>query len=94
MEDNLTRTKIEILNKNFSEFLKEKNRRYGDSALNAVKIFSKLEPDNQICIRLDDKINRVINAKEIKKNDVCDILGYIELLCIQKNWTDFSDLLD
>lgn len=95
MSDNLnTREKIEKFNMNFANFLKEKNKRYGDSALNAVKIFSKIETENQICIRLDDKINRVINGKELKKNDICDILGYLELLCIQKDWIDFTDLLD
>ena len=89
-----TEEKIEILFDNFKEFLKEKNRRYGDSALTPIQIFSKSGADNQIRNRLDDKLNRIKNAKELKKNDVSDIFGYIALLLIQNEWIEFKDLLD
>jgi len=89
-----TEEKIEILFNNFKEFLKEKNRRYGDSALTPIQIFSKSDAGSQICNRLDDKLNRIKNAKELKKNDVSDIFGYIALLLIQNEWIEFKDLLD
>ena len=56
-----TQQKIDRLFFNFSEFLKEKNKRYGDSVINPVKIFSKVEPTNKACIRLDEKLQRIIN---------------------------------
>lgn len=93
MEKN-TLAEIDNLFDNFKEFLKEKNRRYGDSALKPNKIFSKLDAENSLLIRLDDKLNRIMNSSELKKNDVSDIFGYIALYMISKDWTDFNDLID
>lgn len=89
-----TQEKIELLFNNFKQFLKEKNKRYGDSALHPLQIFSKQNANSQICNRLDDKLGRIKNAKELKKNDVSDMFGYIALLLIENNWLDFNDLLD
>jgi hypothetical protein len=91
---NNTQQKIETLFDNFKEFLKEKNRRYGDSALHPIKIFSKVDAGNQIYNRLDDKLSRIKNANEIKKNDLADVFGYIALALIEKDWLDFDDLID
>lgn len=85
---------IKVLFKNFSEFLTEKNRRYGDSALNPPAIFSNALADAQICNRLDDKLNRIKTANELKKNDVADVFGYVALLMIHRDWLEFDDLLD
>jgi hypothetical protein len=74
--------------------VKEKNRRYGDSALMPKRIFSKLPCDEGIKIRLDDKVSRIINSGEVRKNDVADLMGYLCLLCISKDWLDFEDLID
>jgi hypothetical protein len=89
-----TQEKIDLVCSNFAEFLKEKNKRYGDSAIAPVRIFSKSEAGNQICNRLDDKLSRIKNSTELKKNDCSDILGYMVLLMIEKDWTEFDDLLD
>lgn len=51
-----TQEDIETLFTNFKEFLKEKNRRYGDSALHPINIFSELDANSQICNRLDSCI--------------------------------------
>jgi len=93
MEEN-TQAKIDRLMFNFGEFLKEKNRRYGDAAISPIQIFSKTEADNQICSRIDDKLNRIKNASEIKKNDLSDLFGYCALLLIQKDWITFEEFLD
>jgi hypothetical protein len=93
-----TQEKIDIVMKNFSEFLKEKNRRYGDSALNPKQIFSQIPASEQLKNRLDDKLSRIEtatrNGQQLKKNDVADVLGYIVLILIQNNWLEFEDLLD
>ena len=77
-----------------AEMVYEKNKRYGNSALEPCNIFSKLPAENSICIRLDDKLNRVKNSQELRKNDIADIMGYLLLLCKSKGWQDFSDLID
>lgn len=74
--------------------LLEKNRRYGNSALQPVGIFSKGKPGESIKIRLDDKIGRIQNSGELRKNDVADMIGYLVLLAINEGWTDFGDLID
>ncbi len=73
----------------------EKNRRYGDSALSPRRIFSRLDAGEGIKVRIDDKISRIMNNNgEIRKNDVADLMGYLALLAVSLNWTDFSDLID
>ena len=73
----------------------EKNRRYGDSALDPVKVFARsIGQSDAIRIRLDDKLARIKNSGELRKNDIADIMGYLCLLCISEGWEDFSDLID
>jgi len=89
-----TKWKIEKICEGLQEFLLEKNKRYGDSALKPEKIFSKADAENSILIRLDDKINRIKNSKELRKNDLVDIVGYGILLLADKEWISFKGLLD
>jgi len=85
---------------NFRVFLLEKNRMYGDSALKPLGIFTKhlnednSRAENSILTRLDDKLNRVKNSTELRKNDVSDLIGYLFLLCVDQGWESFEDLLD
>ena len=61
----------------------EKNRKYGDSALEPKRVFSKASAEEQILVRLDDKLSRVANAQEDEDEDVIrDIIGYLILLRI------------
>jgi hypothetical protein len=61
--------------------LLEKNRKYGDAALQPVRIFSKANAVEQILVRLDDKLNRIINAQNDEDEDpVTDLIGYLILL--------------
>jgi len=89
-----TQKGIDAVCNSLSRFLRKKNERYGDSANNPRKIFSKLDVDNSICVRIDDKLNRVINSDELRKNDVVDIAGYLVLLMVSKGWLDFDEFLD
>jgi hypothetical protein len=84
---------------NLSDFLLEKNNRYGNSVMNdTLRVFSKHSTDdpvlNAILSRLDDKLSRINNSTELRKNDVVDFLGYLPFLCIRKGWKTFDDLLD
>ena len=66
-----------------AEFLVEKNRSYGDSALRPVGIFAKGNPEELIRVRLDDKLNRIRNAPGAFGEDaVKDLTGYLVLLMI------------
>jgi len=87
-------TDIEKTLKSMNELLQEKNKRYGNSAIAPLKVFSQQSAENSICIRLDDKLSRIKNGTELRKNDVADMMGYLTLLCVAKGWTDFSDLID
>ncbi len=75
-------------------FLLEKNKRYGNSALEPINIFSKLSSEEGIKLRMDDKVKRIKNSTELRKNDVIDLTGYLILMCVHKRWTNFDDLLD
>ena len=89
-----TEVKIQKLCQDLADFLAEKNRRYGDSALAPDQVFSRAEPAEGIRIRLDDKLSRVRNSGELRKNDVVDLLGYLVLLCLAQGWESLGDLID
>jgi hypothetical protein len=62
------------------ELLLEKNRKYGDSALNPVRIFSKASTLEQLRVRMDDKLSRLRNAVDDEDEDVImDLIGYLTL---------------
>lgn len=68
------------------EMLVEKNRSYGDSALNPVRIFSRANPMEQIAIRIDDKLSRLTKGHEfLGDNDLDDLIGYLILLKIARD---------
>jgi hypothetical protein len=94
LEPVTTKQKIDILMNNFANMLKKKNENYGDSALNPRKIFSKVDAGNSILIRLDDKMNRIINSGELRKNDCADVVGYLILYMISNDWLNFDDQID
>lgn len=67
------------------ELLLEKNRRYGDSALSPMRVFSKADSVEQIKVRLDDKLSRLRNEQDDEDEDVMlDLIGYLILLRVAK----------
>lgn len=70
---------------------KIKDARYGNSALKPLDIFAK---HHNYGSRLDEKLARVKNSDELRKNDVADIIGGLILICKDKGWTNFDDLID
>lgn len=84
--DNETQKKIKEICDEIAELLIDKNKKYGNSALEPKNIFYKGNAENSILIRLDDKIGRITNNNgEIRTNDIVDIIGYLVLLLIFKN---------
>lgn len=66
------------------EMLLEKNRAYGNSALDPVRIFSKAEADEQIKVRIDDKLSRLARGSAAGEDVVLDLLGYLVLLRVSQ----------
>ena len=66
--------------------LEEKNTAYGDSALNPLRLFSRVDAVESLCVRIDDKINRIKNSGiNIDTEDsVKDLIGYLVLLQIAR----------
>jgi hypothetical protein len=89
-----TEKQIKIVCDNIADMLVAKNIKYGDSALSPAHIFSKAPANEQILVRLDDKMSRIINSDTLRKNDTSDVIGYLVLLCINNEWTDFKDQID
>jgi hypothetical protein len=60
--------------------LLEKNRAYGNSALDPVRIFSKADPVEQLNVRIDDKLSRIARGSEYAGDDTeLDLIGYLVL---------------
>jgi hypothetical protein len=67
------------------KMLIEKNRAYGDSALEPVRVFSKTDTTEQLYVRIDDKLSRVKRGHEYPGDDtIFDLIGYLILLLISK----------
>jgi hypothetical protein len=79
-EDSITRIMHTI-----ESMLIEKNRAYGDSALDPVRVFSKSDAIEQIYVRIDDKLSRIKRGHEYPGDDtIFDLVGYLVLLLIAK----------
>jgi hypothetical protein len=89
-EERFNELKNSVLN-NVSDVLIEKNRRYGNAALEPIGLFYKGDSTTSITIRIDDKISRVRNAGELRKNDMFDLLGYSLLLGISQNYWNIPE---
>lgn len=60
--------------------LTEKNKKYGDSALTPLRIFSKADPLEQLNVRIDDKLSRILVAEADDREDAeLDLIGYLVL---------------
>lgn len=79
-EDNVRRHTDRIKN-----ILLAKNKAYGDAALNPVRVFSKADREEQLYVRIDDKISRIQRGTEFANEDtIDDLIGYLILLKIAK----------
>lgn len=73
---------IAILDR-IQDLLITKNRKYGDSALNPSRVFSKASALEQLKVRIDDKLSRVKSSQSDEDEDVIiDLIGYLVLYMI------------
>lgn len=91
LDSNKRYTRIDLFKHDISEIidkieytLLKKNLEYGNSAFEPVRIFSKANPIEQINVRIDDKLSRILNdcEKTIKEDTVFDFIGYLILKMI------------
>jgi len=83
----LTETQLQIskICDDVKELLLYKNTKYGNSALEPARIFSKAGPVEQILVRIDDKLNRIKSGNNLLDHDedvIMDLIGYLVLLKI------------
>jgi hypothetical protein len=80
-----TQKQIVIVCDQIKELLIEKNKAYGDSALNPIRIFAQSDTIEQLNVRIDDKLNRMQKGTEYPGDDtINDLIGYLILLRIAK----------
>jgi hypothetical protein len=78
---------VEEVLDSIEKMLIEKNRKYGNSALEPLGVFSQLSAKEGLLIRIDDKLKRIKNGS-LQKDDedvVNDLIGYLVLLKISDN---------
>lgn len=83
--ENTTELAIDQECNRISNMLINKNRSYGNSALEPVRIFSQSDNIEQIKVRIDDKLSRFARGTEfLGDNDIDDLIGYLVLLNIAR----------
>ena len=84
-------SKIKEIYASLQNMQETKDKAYGNSALRPLDIFAKHHPYGS---RLDEKLARVKNCEDLRKNDVADLIGGLVLICQDNDWTNFDDLID
>ncbi len=69
------------------ELLISKNKKYGNSALEPLGVFSQLSAKQGLLIRIDDKLKRIKNGSLDRDDEdvINDLIGYLVLLKIHAN---------
>ena len=64
--------------------LTEKNAAYGNSAIEPIRVFSKASAEEQLLVRIDDKLSRLARGSAAGEDVVADLIGYLVLLRIAR----------
>jgi len=68
-----------------ADLLVAKNRQYGDSALQPLRLFSRADAVEQLRVRIDDKLSRIRSGQTDDTEDAeLDLIGYLVLLRIAR----------
>lgn len=77
--------KVDKICEEIATLLKEKNRSYGNAALDPIRVFSRLDSYQQLLVRIDDKLSRIKRGDNTFNEDtVRDLVGYLILLMMAK----------
>jgi len=90
-EEELTRVQKMIVEEcdMVKNLLLAKNKEYGNSALEPINVFSSLSAEEQIDVRIDDKLKRIQNIKNmpevaIHEDTEQDLIGYLILMRVAR----------
>ena len=61
-----------------------KNDAYGNSALEPVRVFSSASAEEQLRVRIDDKLSRIVRGHAAGEDAVLDLIGYLVLLRVAR----------
>ena len=62
-----------------------KNAAYGDSATRPLRVFSRASSEEQLLVRIDDKLSRIARGSDAGEDVVLDLIGYLVLLRVVRN---------
>ena len=78
-------TKVEKICSGIANMLKQKNKSYGNSALDPVRVFSQASAREQLFVRIDDKLSRIKRGNNnFNEDTVKDLIGYLVILLISE----------
>ena len=85
----------EVLEK-IKDLLISKNKKYGNSALEPLGVFSQLSAKDGLLVRIDDKLKRIKNGSLNQDDEdvINDLIGYLVLLKIHALDASKYDELD
>jgi hypothetical protein len=84
-------TTIELIDReceNIKALLIAKNKAYGNSFAEPINIFSNATPEEQINVRIDDKLNRIKKGQDtdlVPEDTELDLIGYLILKRVLRN---------
>lgn len=77
--------KVRRITTEVADMLIEKNKSYGNSALDPIRIFSKADTLEQLYVRIDDKLSRIkCGNSNINEDTVKDLIGYLIIVKIKQ----------
>ena len=79
---------IDVECENIKQMLLQKNRAYGNSFADPVRIFSKATPEEALLIRIDDKLSRIARGNDAGEDTILDLIGYLVLLRVLRRVHD------
>lgn len=71
---------LELALGEIADLLLAKNRSYGDSALNPIRILSRADPQEALRVRIDDKLSRLARGTGDQEDTILDLIGYLVML--------------
>ena len=79
-----TQDKIKSVGQEVIDLLIEKNKSYGDSALEPANVFADGNAVDNLCARIDDKLMRIKTQgfRGYGEDNIKDLIGYLILLKI------------
>lgn len=77
--------KVLAITDSIAELLVTKNQAYGNSALDPIRIFSKVGTQEGLDVRIDDKLSRIARGHEYPGDDTLkDLIGYLIMKLIER----------